>query len=285
MNGEGKRRERTKPRLLDGLMPETEVTTREEQTGSHSLDVEAKKLLDFKKQHIKKNDLTSCPQCATLVNINANKCPQCTSEISEHTKHVREQLDRLTQVTAQLHELHNREIEVSRQEAGSKPFWERVRDFFTEPQFLQDLKIVLPFLIGFLVLVVFLGSRVNGVFFWLISLTGGFVVYYLFKAWNVKKYVTVDLYCTLLVCGLLFVLSSSLGSSMNFWPDLSFLTATTVEVQSSVVNIREAGTMSSSIISTAQRGEKLKVIDLIGSWYNVETESGTTGWVHVSLVK
>ncbi len=85
-------------------MPETEVTIREEQTGSHSLDVEAKKLLDFKKQHIKKNDLTPCPQCATLVNINANKCPQCTSEISEHTKHVREQLDRLTQVTAQLHE-------------------------------------------------------------------------------------------------------------------------------------------------------------------------------------
>jgi hypothetical protein len=160
-----------------------------------------------------------------------------------------------------------------------------VRDFFTEPQLLQDLKIVLPFLIGFFVLGVFLGSRVNGVFFWPISLTGGFVVYYLFKKWNVKKYVTVDLYCTLLVCGLLFVLSSGLGISMNFWPDLSFLTATTVEVQSSTVNIREIGTISSSIISTAQRGEKLKVIDLIGSWYHVETESGTSGWVHVSLVK
>ena len=266
-------------------MPETEVITREEQMGSHSLDAEAKKLLDFKKQNIKKNDLTSCPQCATLVNIKANKCPQCTSEISEHTKHVREQLDRLTQVTAQLHELHNREIEVSRQEASSKPFWERVRDFFTEPQLLQDLKIVLPFLIGFFVLGVFLGSRVNGVFFWPISLTGGFVVYYLFKKWNVKKYVTVDFYGTLLVCGLLFVMSSSLGSSMTFWPELSFLRDTTVEVQSSAVNIREAGTISSSIISTAQRGEKLKVIDLIGSWYHIETESGTSGWVHASLVK
>ncbi len=266
-------------------MPETEVTTREEQTGSHSLDAEAKRLLDFKRQNIKKKDLTPCPQCATLVNINANKCPQCTSDISEHTKKVREQLDRLTQVTAQLHELHNREIEVYQQEAGSKPFWERMGDFFTEPQLLQDLKIVLPFLIGFLGLVLFLGGKVSGLVFWLSSLTGGFVVYYLFKEWHVKKYVTIDLYCTLLVCGLLFVLSSSLGSSMNFWPDLSFLTATTVEVQSSAVNIREAATMSSSIISTAQRGEKLKVINLIGSWYNVETESGTTGWVHVSLVK
>ena len=60
---------------------------------------------------------------------------------------------------------------------------------------------------------------------------------------------------------------------------------TTVEVQSSAVNIREAGTTSSNIISTAQRGEKLKVIDKSGSWYKVETESGTTGWVHASLVK
>ena len=60
---------------------------------------------------------------------------------------------------------------------------------------------------------------------------------------------------------------------------------TTVEVQSSAVNIREAGTTSSNIISTAQRGEKLKMIDKSGSWYKVETESGTTGWVHASLVK
>ncbi len=269
-------------------MPETEVITGQEQTSSHSLDAEATRLLDFKKQNIKKKDLTPCPQCATLVNINPNRCPQCTSDISEHTKKVREQLDRLTQVTAQLHELHNREIEVSQQEAGSKPFWERVRDLFTEPQFLQDLKIVLPFLIGFFALILFLGGTINGFFFWLISLTGGLAVSYLFKKWHLKKYVTVDLYRTLLVCGLLLILSSSLGSSMTFWPDLSFqkdTKDTTVEVQSSAVNIREAGTTSSSIISNARRGEKLKVIDKSGSWYKVETESGTTGWVHVSLVK
>ncbi len=54
-------------------MLETEVTTREERTGSHSLDAEAKRLLDFKRQNIKKDNLTPCPQCATLVNINANK--------------------------------------------------------------------------------------------------------------------------------------------------------------------------------------------------------------------
>ena len=103
-------------------MPETEVITGQEERGSHSLDAEAKRLLEFKKQNIKKNDLTPCPQCATLVNINANKCPQCTSDISKHTQTVREQLDRLNQVTAQLHELHKREMEVYQQEAGSKPF-------------------------------------------------------------------------------------------------------------------------------------------------------------------
>ncbi len=269
-------------------MPETEVITGQEERGSHSLDAEAKRLLEFKKQNIKKNDLTPCPQCATLVNINANKCPQCTSDISQHTQKVREQLDKLNQVTAQLHELHKREMEVCQQEAGSKPFWERMGDFFTEPQLLQDLKIVLPFLIGFLGLVLFLGGKVSGFVFWLSSLAGGFVVYYLFKKWNLKKYVTVDLYGTLLVFGLITILSSSLGSSAKFWPELSFLkgtTVTTVEVQSSAVNIREAPTTNSSILSTAQRAERLTVIDQSGSWYNVETGSGTTGWVHASLVK
>ena len=72
---------------------------------------------------------------------------------------------------------------------------------------------------------------------------------------------------------------------MKFWPELSFQKDTVVEVQSSAANIREAATTNSSVISTAQRGEKLKVTDKTGSWYKVETESGTTGWVHVSLVK
>ncbi len=144
-------------------MPETEVITGQEERDS--LDAEAKRLLDFKKQNIKKNDLTPCPQCATLININANKCPQCTSDISKHTKTVREQLDRLNQVTAQLHELHKREMEVYQQEAGSKPFWERVGDFFTEPQLLQDLKIVLPFLIGFLYWFYFWEAKSADLFF------------------------------------------------------------------------------------------------------------------------
>ena len=165
-------------------MPETGVITGQEERGSHSLNAEAKRLLEFKKQNIKKNDLTPCPQCATLVHINANKCPQCNSDISKHTKTIRAKLDRLNQVTAQLHELHKREMEVYQQEAGSKTFWERVGDFFTEPQLLQDLKIVLPFLIGFLCLVLFLVGKVRGFVFWLSSLAGGCVVYYLFTKWN-----------------------------------------------------------------------------------------------------
>ena len=98
-----------------------------------------------------------------------------------------------------------------------------------------------------------------------------------------KKHIT-GLSRTLFASGLLLILTSSLGCS-KVSGIMPFKGDPTVEVQSSAVNIREAATTSSKIITTVKRGEKLKVTDKTESWYKIKTEAGETGWVHASLVK
>lgn len=249
-----------------------------------ALDAEAKRLLDFKKQNIKKKDLTPCPQCTTLVNIHANKCPHCASSIAEHTRKIREELKKLDELTYQMFELHKREMDIYQQEVGSKPFWLRIKDFFNEPQVIQDLKIVLPSLVSFFVLVLFLRGKAAGLIFWLVSLLGGFLIYTLFKKWNLKKYVTVDLYRTVLVFGMVIILVSSLGSTGKFWPNVSFMKSG-MEVQSSAAIVRVSPAPNADVVTTVYQGEDLKVLGKRGAWYKVSTESGRTGWIHSSVVK
>jgi hypothetical protein len=256
----------------------------------HSLGAEAKRLMDFKKQHVRKNHLTPCPQCATPVNIQAVKCPHCTSEISKHTRQVREELRRLKEVTAELYEIHKKEIELLQQEATETPFWERIRSFFSDPRLLQDMKIVLPFLICLFTVVFFLKDKSSGLVFLLGSLGSGFVAYSLFKKWNLSKYVTIDLYRTALVFGLLLILSNTSFDSTGFWPDFSGVGGTSssrgsVVVQSSTANIRQAASADSDVVTMVRSGEKLKVLEKRDSWYRVRTESGQSGWIYAPLVR
>jgi len=58
-----------------------------------------------------------------------------------------------------------------------------------------------------------------------------------------------------------------------------------VEVVRPVANIRESATTDSQIVTTANNGDKLTVVEDRGSWYKVKTSDGQTGWVHSSLVK
>ena len=102
---------------------------------------------------------------------------------------------------------------------------------------------------------------------------------------NLKSYLRAGLSRTLLSIGLLMVLSSSLGCSTKVWRVMTFQNDDTVQVQGSSVNIRQAATTNSRVISTVKRGDKLEVIKKSGSWYQIKTESGGTGWVHASLVK
>jgi predicted amidophosphoribosyltransferase len=75
------------------------------------LNDEVKRLLDFKKSNVKGRNRTPCPQCATPVDVNANKCPHCASEIAEHTTNVRQHLSSLDQITTELDQLHSRYME------------------------------------------------------------------------------------------------------------------------------------------------------------------------------
>ena len=98
-----------------------------------------------------------------------------------------------------------------------------------------------------------------------------------------KKHIT-GLSRILFASGLLLVLTGSMGcnkvSSVN-----PFKGSPEVQVQASAVNIRQSATTSSKIVTTAKKGDKLKVTDKTESWYKIKTKAGTTGWVHADLVK
>ncbi len=248
---------------------------------------EAKRLMEFKNKNVRNKDQTSCPQCATLVSIQANKCPQCTSDISQHTEVVREVLQKLEQVTEELGRSHRKETELIQQQAGQMPLSKRLHQSFSETRFLQDMKVVLPFLIGLFAAVFFLKQNSSGLVFLLGSAAGAFAVYFLFNKWGLRKYVTLDLYRAVLFCGIVVILSSAQFDSANFWPQMSVADGGSgrVVVQSQTANIRQEPTTKSSVVTKAHSGEKLKVLGKQDSWYRVETKSGSTGWIFANLVK
>ena len=254
---------------------------------SQILGAEAKRLMEFKSQHVRNKDHTPCPQCATLVNIQANKCPQCTSEISQHTEVVREVLQKLAEVTDELGRLHRQETELIQQQAEQMPLSKRLHQTFSEARFLQDMKVVLPFLIGLFGVAYFLKHNSSGLVFLLGSAAGAFAVYHLFNKWGLRKYVTLDLYRAVLVFGIVVILSSTQFDSTSFWPQMSIANdgSSRVVVQSPIANIRQEPTTTSGVVTRAHSGEKLKVLEKQDSWYRVQTESGSKGWIFASLVK
>jgi uncharacterized protein YgiM (DUF1202 family) len=263
-------------------MSTVKVLSKQESDASQLMSEEAKRLMDFKKEYIKNNG-TPCPKCATIINIQAVKCPQCASDISQHTKKVRNELDKLKKVTQELNELRRKEMELFKQEASEKPIRERIQNFFEDPRFIQDLKLVLPFMIGLFGLVIYAGSKLSGFMFLLTAIIGGFVISFLFKKWGLSKYITLDLYRGLIIFGLFAIISSTTFDASTFWPKMPVLTQT-VEIRSEAANIRQSPTTSSSIVTQAARGDKLEVLEKRNPWYKVRTSTGTVGWIHSSLL-
>ncbi len=264
-------------------MPEIKEISSQPNRGSFRLKEEASRLMEFKRENVR-NDETPCPQCATPVNIRAAKCPHCTSDISQHTNKVRTELARLKEVTAELDDLHHQELELLKHEAGQKPIWKRIESFLSEPKFVQDLKLVLPFLIGFFGLAIYASTVLSGFLFLLTALAGGFVVLLLFKKWGLKKYVTVDFYRGILIAGLFVLITNTTFNTATFWPTVSVINQTVV-VNSEKANIRELPDTSSPIVAESSRGNVLVVVERKDSWYKVKTPSGAVGWVHSSLLR
>jgi N-acetylmuramoyl-L-alanine amidase len=67
--------------------------------------------------------------------------------------------------------------------------------------------------------------------------------------------------------------------------DWSAFSTDRVEVIRPTANIRESATTDSRIVGTARQGDKLTVVERQGTWYQVKTKDGKTGWVYASLVK
>jgi len=267
---------------------ETETPTREqtirEQTISEytSLNAEAKRLLEFKEKNVKKQNQTLCPECATLIHISANKCAHCGSDIGEHTARIREELGRLKEITAELQGLHNSYMECYEEESAVRPAGERAKAFLSDPRMREDLKIVLPSFLLFFALIAALRLTGNEPLFWSITLPGGFIAYFLLKRSNVRKHVTIDLYRTALVVGLILAASAAAIRPLPDSPDVSF---NSMIVQTAVANIRESATTDSRVVTTVSQGDELKVVGRQGAWYSIKTEDGQTGWVYSSLVK
>jgi len=246
------------------------------------LNDEVRRLLDFKKSSVRGRNRTPCPECATPVDINANKCPQCASDIAEHTANVRQHLAELNEITTELDQLHNRYMEYREEEAAMQPLREKVRRMISGPQMAAGFKTVLPSFLLFFAFIATLRIIGNGPLFWAGSLAAGFVAYSLLKKSAFRYYVTVDLYRAALVVGLVVMMSGAASVPLSGW---SMFSTDRVEVVRPVANIRESATTDSRIVATANDGDKLTVLEKRGDWYKVKTGDGQTGWVYSSLVK
>ncbi len=205
-------------------------------------------------------DRSACPACNTLVGIDLSTCPHCDSSIAAHNALAREQRSKLD---------------------DKRPFWEKIRDFFLDPEFREDAKIILPGLLVFFLGVVLFRIIENWRLFWPISIVGGLSAYFWLRKSRFSRYISVDLYRTVLVFGLFFIFGTAVNRPS---PTGSAGSATTVEVLRPVVNVRQSATTDSPIVVKVREGDKLEVVDQRGEWYQVKMENGKTGWVYSTLV-
>lgn len=246
------------------------------------LYAEARRLLDFKRQHITRQNQTPCPECAVPVSVQARKCPHCGSEIAEYTDAARQALGELNALTREIAELHSRELSRYAEGIRARSLRERAALFFADPQVQRDLRILLPAALLLFVVLVLVRVSASGLVFWLVAPLAGSLAWVTLRRSGVNHYVAVDLYRTLLAAGLGVLLCSALFAPRGFWPT-SLTPTVSVKVQGA--NLRQQATADSKVVGSAARGERLHVVDRSGSWFRVRTDEGETGWIYADLVE
>ena len=246
------------------------------------LYTEARRLLEFKRQHITSQNQTPCPECAVPVSVQAKKCRHCGSEIAEYTDAAQQALAALNLLTQEIAELHAKELSRFADDASRKSLAERVTRFLGDSQVQRDLRILLPAALLFFVVLVLLRSTANGLVFWLVAPLAGSIAYIALRRSGVRHLMAVDLYRTVLVAGLGALLSSAVFAPMAFWP--KSLDAT-VEVKVRRANLRQEASVDSKVVGSTERGERLRVVDRSGAWFQVQTDDGETGWVYANSVQ
>ena len=91
-------------------------------------------LIAFKKENVRRGDLTPCPSCTTLVEYRVNHCPHCDSNIAAHNALIRESLRRLDEINGDLDGRHERHQQVLKEAVVEPTFWERVRGLFSKTE-------------------------------------------------------------------------------------------------------------------------------------------------------
>ncbi len=243
---------------------------------------EAQRLVAFRRQHINRQNETPCPECATPVSIQAKKCPHCGSDIAEHTDSAREALEQLNHVTEEITALHAKELARHAEDSRARPLQERLGAFFCDGTVQQDLNVLAPAALLFFSVVVTLRVTASGLVFWLVAALGGSLAYALLRRSQIRHYLTVDLYRTVLFVGLGLVVSSAIFRPLPLWPASL---AAIVEVKVPAANLRQAASTQSKVVDKLERGERLRVVDRNAGWFGVKTEDGTAGWIYANLVE
>jgi len=214
--------------------------------------------------------------------VQAKKCRHCGSEIAEYTDAAQQALAALNLLTQEIAELHAKELSRFADDASRKSLAERVTRFLGDSQVQRDLRILLPAALLFFVVLVLLRSTANGLVFWLVAPLAGSIAYIALRRSGVRHLMAVDLYRTVLVAGLGALLSSAVFAPMAFWP--KSLDAT-VEVKVRRANLRQEASVDSKVVGSTERGERLRVVDRSGAWFQVQTDDGETGWVYANSVQ
>lgn len=243
---------------------------------------DAKRLLAFKRQNITRQNETPCPECAEFVSIQAKKCRHCGSEIGEYTDAARESLEELRQLTDELSSIHAKEARRHAETAGARPLRERALRLLSARSFQDGVRSLGPPGLLLFSVLLFLRLTANGLAFWCGLLVASTVACVLLKRSSQRHYLTVDLFNLTLCLGLALIAWSAVMRPMPFWPDSL---AATVEVTVETANVRAEPTTAAEIVLKAERGKRLRVTDRDGNWFEVQTGSGDTGWVHADLVR
>jgi hypothetical protein len=243
---------------------------------------EAQRLLEFKRQHITRQNQTPCPECAVPVSVQARKCPHCGSEIADYTHEAREALGELNSLTAELAELQARELSRHADDAQARSAAERWSAFIGSPRVRRDLSLLLP--AGLLLFVVLGVLRVStsGLVFWLVTPLAGALAWLTLRRSGVRHLVVVDLYRSALGVGLGVLLCSAIFAPREFWPGSL---AATVAVRVKSANLRQEASPDARVVGVAEQGERLRVTSRDGRWYRVKTDDGEAGWVYADLVE
>ncbi len=158
-----------------------------------------------------------------------------------------------------------------------RPLLERLGSFVADPRLRSDLKILVPSLALFLILLITLRSLGSGPMFWLFAVVGGAAAYSLLQRADLRRYVNVEIYRTVLFTGLAIVMISVFRSAGPMF-------VPSVEVQSKAANIRTEPSTDSAVVTTVSEGDDLTVLERAGTWVRVKTDDGQTGWVYSTLV-